>query len=54
MYKVIKEYCGIEKGTKVNSKSKTTVNHMVSNGYWEKIEPVERKKKVEPMNRQKK
>lgn len=46
MYKVIKGYCGIKKGTKTNSNDPTTIKHMLKEGYWEKIEPeVKRRKK---------
>jgi hypothetical protein len=53
MYKVKKEYCGIEVGKKVNSKSKTTCERMVKEGFWEPLKKIEpkvksRQNKVEP------
>lgn len=53
MYEVIKEYCGVKVGTKVNSSDSFTIRHMLKEGYWklatiEKLEPTikKRKKKV--------
>ena len=53
-FKVIKEYCGIKKGTTQRSNSKSTIDHMTKKGYWEKIEPTKRLKKIEPLKRKKK
>lgn len=33
-YTVIKEYCGVEKGTIVESTDKSEIAHMLKNGYW--------------------
>jgi hypothetical protein len=49
-YKVVKEYCGIEKGTVINADGSFNIRHMVEHGYWEKIESIKRKKKIEKVD----
>jgi len=53
-FKVIKDYCGVKKGSKQKSKDPFTVRHMLKEGYWEKIEPIKRKKKIEPIGKRSK
>ncbi len=36
-YKVIKEYCGIEKGTTVENNDPITQSKMIAKGHWQEV-----------------